>query len=263
MPTSKAHPVPGPRKRPVQAPRKRVDASRSPRLSRRSLYLIAVGVAGGLAALLITLSLVGGKSGGSTSSAVAGGHETEALLAGIPQSGTTLGSPNAPVKLVEYADLQCPYCGVWARDVFPAIVRQYVRTGKLQIEYRGMAFVGDDSVKALRTALATAPQGRFWHTTDLFFRNQGTENTGWVSDSLVSGVLAAVPGLDTARAVSERDSAAVTSLLQRSQSQAQAAGVSSTPSFEIGVKGGPLNRIAVEALDVPTFKAIIDDHLAG
>jgi len=263
MPTSKAHPAPGPRKRPVQAPRKRVDTARAPRLSRRSLYLIALGVAGGLAAILIVVSLVGGRSGGSTSSAVVGSMETEALLAGIPQNGTTLGSPDAPFKLVEYADLQCPYCGIWARDVFPAIVRQYVRTGKLQIEYRGMAFVGDDSVTALRTALATAPQNRFWHTADLFFRNQGTENTGWVSDALVAGVLAAVPELESARAMSQRDSSAVTSLMTRAQNQAQAAGIASTPTFEIGMKDGPLSRVAVEALDVPTFQAIIDDHLAG
>jgi protein-disulfide isomerase len=263
MPTSNAHPAPAPRKKPVQAPRKRVDHHAAPRLSRRSLYLLAVGVAGTVAAILIAVSVVGGKSGGTSSSTVVGAHETEALLAGIEQHGTVLGSPEAPVRLVEYADLQCPYCGVWARDVFPTIVREYVRTGKVQLEFRGLAFVGDDSVTALRTALGTASQGRLWHTVDLLFRNQGTENKGWVSESLLNGILAGVPGLDARRALSERDSAAVTAQTQKSSGQARAAGIDSTPTFQIGLTGGELHRVAVESLDVATFEAVIEDHLAG
>jgi protein-disulfide isomerase len=261
MPTSKAHPAPGHRRKPVQAPRTRVRAKEAAR-SRRSLYLIAGGVSAALTAILIAVSLVGGSGDGRSSSAILGAAETTALLAGIEQHGTVLGSPQAPVRLVEYADIQCPYCGAWARDVFPTIVRKYVRTGKLQIELRGLAFVGDDSVTGLRTALGTAPQSRLWNTVDLLFRNQGTENKGWVSDSLLRGILAAVPGLDATRALAERDSAAVETQMHTSATQAQAAGINSTPSFQIGVNGGPLERVAVQSLDVATFEAVIDDRLA-
>ena len=45
---------------------------------------------------------------------VASAPETAALLRGIPQHGTSSARPTAPVKLVEYADLQCVYCGAWA-----------------------------------------------------------------------------------------------------------------------------------------------------
>ena len=82
------------------------------------------------------------------------------LLRGIPQQGTALGSPDAPVTLVEYADLQCPYCAQWARDAFPELVRDYVRTGRVRIVFRGLAFLGPDSDAALRAALAAGQQRR-------------------------------------------------------------------------------------------------------
>ena len=63
-------------------------------------------------------------------------------LLGIPQAGVVLGDPNAPVTLVEWADLQCPFCREWSTAAFPALVHDYVRTGKLQIVFRGLAFLG-------------------------------------------------------------------------------------------------------------------------
>ena len=78
------------------------------------------------------------------------------LLGGIPQHGTTLGNASAPVTLVEFADPQCPYCGLWERNALPDVIDHYVRTGKVRIVFNGLAFVGPDSETALRTALAAA-----------------------------------------------------------------------------------------------------------
>jgi protein-disulfide isomerase len=263
MASSKAHRVQAPRTRPVKT-RKRPAAPRIPS-SRRSIYIAAIAAAAAVAAILIGISVAGGSSGGRNATSnvtVLQAAETAALLRGIPQHGTTLGSPGAPVKLVEYADLQCTYCGHWARDVFPTLVARYVRTGTVQLEFRGMAFVGPDSAVALRTALAAAPQNRLWNVVELLYRNQGAENSGWVNDTFVRAALARVPGIDPSQVLSDRDSTKVAALAQRSADQAQAVGVNATPTFEIAKKGAALERLEVGALDVPSFTGPIDELLA-
>ena len=215
-----------------------------------------------MAAILVGVSLVGGRSSSASSEAVASAPETAALLRGIPQHGTVLGSPDAPVKLVEYADLQCVYCGVWARDVFPTLVRRYIRTGKVQLEFRGLAFVGADSETALRTALAASEQNRLWNVVELLYRNQGAENSGWVNDGFVEAALEAIPGLDVSRVLAARDGAAVTALADSAARRARAANVTGTPTFQIARKGTVARRLEVEALDVPSFAAPIDRLLA-
>jgi len=128
-----------------------------------------------------------------------GVFQTTARLRGIPQQGTVLGRPDAPVTLVEYADLQCPYCGVWARETLPQLVREYVRTGKVKLVFRGLAFVGPDSATGLTTALAAANQGRLWQVVDLVYANQGEENSGWLDDELLRSIGGQLPGLDVDR----------------------------------------------------------------
>src|SRR3954469_18725569 len=88
------------------------------------------------------------------------------FAAGVPQHGAALGRPSAPVTLVEYADLQCPYCGEWARTTLPVVVSDYVRTGRLRIVFRGLAFVGPDSDRALTAAVAAGRQDRLWDVVD-------------------------------------------------------------------------------------------------
>src|SRR5262245_4366263 len=71
-------------------------------------------------------------------------------LAGIPQHNETLGDPRAPVKMLYFDDPQCPFCLKWHTQVMPALVRKYVRTGKLQIQWHGFAVVGQASVAGER-----------------------------------------------------------------------------------------------------------------
>ena len=133
--------------------REQAAASAQQRRKRAQQLGAVLGVA---AVVVVGLVLVsqGSKDApnAATGAAVAGASEARAMLAGIPQDGTSLGDPKAPVVLTEFADLQCPFCRDYALNVLPQIIERYVRTGKLRLELRLRAFLGPDSDAAARAA---------------------------------------------------------------------------------------------------------------
>src|SRR5207249_2191796 len=124
----------------------------------------------------------GTRAANPANAQLAGVADNFTLLSGIPQHGNALGSPKAGVTLIEYADLQCPYCGEFARNALPSLIQDYVRTGKVRLVFRGLAFVGPESDAALRASFAAGRQDRLWSFVHLLYTNQGAENSGWVTD---------------------------------------------------------------------------------
>jgi protein-disulfide isomerase len=230
-------------------------------VSRRRLLIVAVAGAAVVAGALVLVMVLTTGTSSKKSAAPVGSQHVAAMLRGIPQKGTVLGSAQAPVTLVEFADPQCPYCADWARIALPVIVRNYVRTGKVQIVFSGMHFVGPDSETALRTALAAAAQGRFWNVLELLYENQGTENTGWVTDPLLRSIGDAVPGLSTGKMLDERRSPAVERLLAQADALAQQAGVNSTPTFAVGKTGSSLRVVHVSSLGATGLEPALDAAL--
>lgn len=235
------------------APRRREEPKR---LRLRPLVLALAGAAC-LAAALIAASIVGGRGSGAAPAATAGVAVTpHALFAGIPQEGIALGESTAPLTLVEYADLQCPYCASWSRDVLPDVVERYVRSGRVRLEFRGLAFLGPDSDKALRAALAAGERDRLWDTVHALYERQGRENTGWVTDELLRSL--APLGVDLERTASpwvERQLAAAAAA-------ARIAGVPGTPYFQVRDRGRPAQPLPVESLEAAAFTAQLDRLLA-
>jgi len=227
------------------------------------MYVIAAVAGVAVVGALVGVSLVGGKSSSkaSSSTTVAMGPKTAALLAGIPQHGDTLGSPRAPVTLVEYADMQCPYCAEYARNTLPILIRDYVRTGKVKLVFRGLEFVGPDSDVALRAVYAAGRQNKLWNYLDLMFANQGTENTGWVTEDLIKSVGEAVPGLDVQKMLSDRQAQLVTDGIAISGQRGQFDGVDHTPWFEVGKTGGATKVLDVSSLDPSAFSPTLDKLL--
>jgi protein-disulfide isomerase len=216
-----------------------------------------------LAAVLIAANQISARTAKepATDATAAGAvRPAPSLLAGIPQRGAALGSPTAPVTLVEYADLQCPYCGHWARETLPVLVDRYVRTGRLRIVFRGLAFIGPDSNKALRTAVAAGRHNHLWDVVHALYERQGVENAGWVTDGLVRDIAAVIPGLDAEKVRSERSKSDVAGEIERAAAAAQAAGVSGTPTFQVGRTGGRLDLLRVSSLGpegiVPAIEAV-------
>jgi protein-disulfide isomerase len=252
------------RRAPVQHPQKRAEAHSS----RGLLYAVVLVGAGTVAALLMLVSEVRHRDkapstpSDTAAAVVAGAGETTALFAGIPQHGNALGSPKAPVTLVEYADLQCPFCAEFSRTGLPALVDRYVRPGKVRIVFRGLAFVGPDSTRALQVALAAAAQDKLWNVTHLLYENQGTENTGWVTDELLRSVAGSVKGLDAGRVLAERSSSDVAAQITALHASGTRASVTGTPTFFAGRTGGALTRMQLESLGGDAFAPTLDALLA-
>ena len=248
----------------VQAPKRRprgsadLTPSKSAGLTpRRLLALVGIGAVV-LAGTLIGVSMAGSSGGGSTSGKVAGAAATQALLGGIPQHGNVLGSPKAPVTLVEFADPACPYCREFTLGTLPALVDGYVRPAKVRIVFEGLRFVGPASDGALRAAEAAGAQNKLWNVLDLMYRNQGDERTNWATDSFLRSIGDAVPGLGTALMMDERSSSAVDRAIQSGRTAALMADVTQTPSFQVGLTGGALRALPITTLGLGAFAPTID-----
>ena len=193
---------------------------------------------------------------------MAGAKETAALFDGIEQKGAVLGDPKAPVTLVEFADIQCPFCAEYAVKALPGLVRDYVRTGKVKMEFRPVVFIGQDSLDGGRVVGAAANQGKGWNAMDLLFRNQGKENSGWLTDTLQGKILGAIPGLDAEKAMAERAANSVRLQLVRADNLAKKYKIDATPSFLIGRTGGKLEALEPYDLTTKAFANQIDPLLS-
>lgn len=198
--------------------------------------------------LVIVLAVVlsGGGSGvkasslptnGSVASGLPGAADVNSMFKGIPQKGLTLGSAFAPVTMVEYIDLQCPFCQQFETQVFPSIVQKYVRTGKLRVIVRVVDFIGPDSGRGRNAMIAAGAQNKAFDFSEILYDNQRIENTGWLNDSMVVQAAESIPGLNPRLLYSQRNSASVRKQASDSDAAQLADKVTSTPTLFVGKTG--------------------------
>jgi protein-disulfide isomerase len=250
-----------------EARAQRLAAEQAARLrARRTRRLRMLGSTAALAVIAVVALVVGANSfggGGSGEPAAAteqleGRQATTQLFAGIPERDGVLGRPDAPVTLTEYGDLQCPACAQYTLTTLPRVIREQVRTGRVKLAFRPLTFIGPDSERAARVALGAAQQGKLWPFLDLFYRNQGQENSGYVTDDFLRAVAGGVPGLDVQRAFDYARSAAPERELQLASSTAQAYGITSTPSFLVqGPGDASPKRFEVSFADPEAFSTAL------
>jgi protein-disulfide isomerase len=175
--------------------------------------------------------------------------DIDKMLEGIPQDGAILGDPNAPVTLVEFADLQCPACKAASEEIIPDVIAGPVKNGTAKYEFSNWAILGPDSVVAAKAALAASEQNRLQQFVENFYANQGIEGTGYVTDEFLLDIAekAGIPDIDkweADRALPKWDQN-----LLAVDNEAIEAGFSGTPSFAIRNPDGSLEQINAGSAD--------------
>jgi protein-disulfide isomerase len=177
------------------------------------------------------------------------GEAAASLLEGIPQRGVALGDPDAPATLIEFADLQCPFCAEFAIGELPQIVDDHVRPGRLRLELRLLAFIGPDSQRGRQVAHAAALQNRMWDYTDLFFRNQGPENSGYATNAFLEQLARQTPGLDTDQLAEDFADPKAETLTRQAERLGRQLQVDGTPSFYLVRDGGQPEPVEIDDLE--------------
>jgi protein-disulfide isomerase len=232
------------------------------RASPRVLIAVAVAAAA-LVAVGVVLGVVlsggsdSGSGGATTTARVAEAGSVDTLFGGIDQDENVLGRSNAPVTLVEYVDLQCPFCQQFETQVMPTIVERYVRTGKLRLEMRPLATLGADSQRGQLALVAAGKQGKLFQLAQLLYLKQRTENSGWLTDALIESAAASIDGLDVDEFHKDLGSTLVANQASNFLSLAQADRVQETPTVLVGKTGATLEPVTLAASDpAPTVSAI-------
>jgi protein-disulfide isomerase len=225
----------------------------------RLLQLSAGGVF--LAIIIVVVVIIVAGSGGSSSggdpSSVAHTAEVEKILTGIPQQKLVLGKATAPTTLIMYGDLQCPICKEYIEEILPEIIATDVKKGEVKLVYRDFIIISEESIPAGEAALAAGEQGKGWTFIQLFYRNQGEERSGYVTEQFLESIGKAAGIPDIAKWNKERKSGKFKKEVEETTNQATKLGFTGTPSFAIE---GP-NANGLELLGTPESTGAIEEAI--
>lgn len=206
---------------------------------------------------------------GYTPSAQASGEEISADESATPLSldiesmmaPRTLGKPDAPIKIVEYASLTCGHCAHFHTNILPELKEKYIDTGKVFFEFREFP-LNDPALKATITARCL-PAERYEAFISLLFKSQDQ----WASSADFMGVLrqnAKLAGLSDARFDACQNSqelkAKIADVMQQAQNQWK---VESTPTFVINDGAETLSGAQPVAEFERVFRKLTNDEIGA
>jgi protein-disulfide isomerase len=200
---------------------------------KRLLQAASAAVFLAVVAVAVVIVVVGGSSGSGGDTKLEDTGVVGAELKGIPQHGLVLGEPQAKVTLYEYGDLQCPVCKGFSEEIVPEVIDARVRGGEAKVEFRNYTILGPESTPAGAAAIAAGMQGRGWDYVDLFYRNQGTEDSGYVTDAFMTEIARGAGVQDIAKWNRDRKSPKVLEEVEATTGEAQKLGFTGTPSFAV------------------------------
>ncbi len=229
--------------------------------SERRQRMLKLGAAAAFGAIVIVAVFIlinqsGSSSSGGNASNVSSKALVANLLKGIPQSDLTIGAPTAKAKLIEFGDLQCPICKEYSETVIQQLINGPVRQGKLRIEFRNYLIISAQSKDAGAAALAAGQQSRGWNYIELFYRNQGTEGTGYVTDPFMTSIAKGAGVPDIPKWDTARTDPGLSREMTKTSNQATSYGFSGTPSFVMtGPNGSKV--LGTPGLSVGPFESAI------
>lgn len=257
------------RREQARSERKALEEAEAAGVQRRK-RLIQLGSVAGAVVVIIVVILVATSGGGGSKGIVAPKKvgetpkvvtEVTGLLAGIAQNGNTLGDPKAPVTMQYFGDLECPVCKSFTEGALKPLIEKYVRTGKLKIEYRNLetATREPETFKTQQVAaLAAGKQNKAWDYIELFYHQQGQEDSEYVTEKYLQTLAQQVPGLNLASWTTARSEAGFTNTITSDAQAANNAGFTGTPSFQIAKTGEPPQKLEYASLTDPSsFEAAI------
>lgn len=181
----------------------------------------------------------------------------------------TLGSSDAPLAIVEYADVLCPYCAKVNEEVIPRIKTDYIDTKKAQYEIRLVAMISPDSQRAAEGAYCAAEQDKFWDYMDTAYsetwrnyysQNLGHEDVKIFSDTRIAQFADKV-GLDSWSWQGCVDSGKYADVLEKNKAEMTKMEAYGTPHFlfnEQSYSGAPPYVFFQKALDAEYAKKVAE-----
>lgn len=225
---------------------------------------IAIVVAG----VIIGVFVMMGLQGSGFTAPGGGAPVADVDIADVQTEGSPyIGEKDAPVVLAYWSDYQCPFCKavevghpqIPTEPAIPALIKDYVDTGKLKIVFKDYAFLSEDSTTAAlwgRAVWEMAPQ-KYWEWREAMFHAQDEEHAGFGDEASILALTKKISGLDAgaikARVASNKD--AYMALVDADKAEGTAFGISGTPGFITG------ERLIPGALPPKDFEAAIQEQL--
>jgi protein-disulfide isomerase len=226
---------------------------------RKRLLQIASAAAFIVVAVVLVLIVVSSSktSGGDTNLEDIGLVKNE--LQGIPQDGMVLGDPKAKVTLLEFGDLQCPVCKAFSEEIIPSVIDSKVRSGKAKLEFKNFTIISDESTPAGAAAIAAGEQGLAWSYIELFYRNQGPEASGYVTDEFLTEIAKGAGVPDIAMWNKDRKDPKTIEEVEATTAEAERLGFTGTPSFAVSGPATHGKEVLGTPGDAGTLEAAIED----
>lgn len=255
--------------------------------AQRTRRIQIFGGAIAIAVIVIVVAIVITSGGGSSvkpdsAEAKAAVKHVDSLLAGIPESGNTLGNAKAKVTITEYGDLECSVCDVFATPTSftnpehedgsgweDSLITSYVKTGKAKLVYKSLETAsGENPDKSAFdeqqvAAYAAGLQGKAWYFIELMYNEQGAEGSNYVTESYLDGIAKQIKGLNYNKWLADRKLARLKNMLktegqQGAQADAVAQQGASTPTVVIsGPKGTATPIVGLPTGELGTYVSAI------